>query len=319
MFIVLFAILGMPIMALVNGLSVAAYWFSIFVLGMETLETHDDRLIGWIVYTELIGHNVLATYFLGTQAGFQYYIYVVAFIPFFIFSYARSVYGARLGMVLLIAMVIEISDWFHQARVEVDPEWIAWIHHVNLGIFLAVVSLISYLYAVYAKAHHDQLQEDVYRDHLTGLYNRRFMQEKIQKRLGDASAKPIAALLLIDIDRFKELNDTYGHDCGDNALVRLAKVLAENVCSGTIARWGGEEFLICLPEADEHSMHRTGEQIQRAIETHAIACDKATVRLTVTIGATMGRTSDTFEAMLKRADEALYEGKKTGRNRMVIH
>ena len=218
LFVVLFWALGMPGMVFVNVLSTTAYWFSIFVFGMDAMETRDDRLIGWIVYVGLIGHNVLATYYLGCGAGFQYYVYILAFIPFFIFSYSGLVYSLRIVAVLLIAMTMDIFDFFDRIRVDVDPTWIAWIHHANLLIFLVAMSLLAHLYSIHAKAHHEYLEEGVYRDPLTGLYNRRFMQKQIQKAFAIDASEHSMGLILIDIDRFKRLNDTYGHDCGTKPL-----------------------------------------------------------------------------------------------------
>ncbi len=318
LFILLFALLGVPVMALVNIASTAAYWFSIFVLGMEAMETRDDRLIGWIVYIELIGHNVLATYYLGRGAGFQYYVYIPAFVPFFIFSYSRAVYGVRIASVLVIAMLMDTLDLFDLVRVDIDPSWIAWIHHVNLLIFLVTMSLLAHLYSVHAKAHHEYLEDGVYRDPLTGLYNRRYMHMQIQKAFAADAPRRVSGLILIDIDRFKHLNDTHGHDCGDMAIVHVSRLLADSASDGTVARWGGEEFLVCLPEADEEMVRHVGERIRSRIDHLVVECNDRPIRLTVTLGGTIMQCGDTFEQMIRRADEALYEGKRLGRNRMVV-
>ncbi len=319
LFIPLFWYLGIPWLAAFNLLSVFAYWYSIFGLGLPAIESGDDRLIGWIVYCELIGHNLLATYFLGTGAGFQLYIYVLALLPFFIFSYSKEVYLVRILFVIFIAIVIDRAPLFHEAKVPLDPLTIHDLHTFNLTIFLGVLSLLSYLYTVHTKKSQEELIDVTYRDPLTGLYNRRFVS-KLAERIFDGRSETGSGvgILLADLDRFKALNDTYGHDCGDRALEQVARILSDNIFKGTVARWGGEEFLIFFESIDRKRLWETAEQIRRIIRDEELRCGETSIRITVTIGGTLRREREEFSQLFKRADLALYEGKERGRDRIVI-
>ena len=89
-FLFLFLYMDIPLLAAINLISVIIYWYSIYGLGKEAIETGDDSIIGWLIYLELIGHNLLAAWTLGREAGFQYYLYIPAFLPFFIINYPST-------------------------------------------------------------------------------------------------------------------------------------------------------------------------------------------------------------------------------------
>jgi len=318
LFIPLFLLINLPVMAFINVFSVFIYWYSIFGLGLQTIETRNDGLIGWLVFTELIGHNLLATYYLGKDAGFEYYIYVLAVLPFFIFTYRQSVYLFRIFLVISLALLIDVSPLFKTPKISVSQETLSLIHHLNLFVFLAVLSALSYLYALYAKAHQDQLESHVYIDPLSGLYNRRFvyeMQKEIESR---QNGWENPAFLLVDIDHFKAFNDTYGHDCGDTAIAQVATSLQKNLSNGIAVRWGGEEFLLLFKRADPATLQTAAERIRQIIATHPTRCRHGNLPLTVTAGGTIMREGESFHAALKRADTALYQGKHLGRNRVVL-
>lgn len=158
-------------------------------------------------------------------------------------------------------------------------------------------------------------------DGLTGLHNRRYLDSHLGALFREAALRnrPVAALML-DIDRFKTINDTYGHEAGDEVL----KAFAERVRSHTrgidiVARYGGEEIVIILPDAEAEGAHAIAERIRERIEAmpFTIQRDTRTVTVTVSIGVAWRRPSDASPAdMLKRADTALYRAKSTGRNRV---
>jgi diguanylate cyclase (GGDEF)-like protein len=158
------------------------------------------------------------------------------------------------------------------------------------------------------------------RDGLTGLYNRR----EFDRLLGNTvkredRSKGRFALLLLDLDHFKKLNDTYGHPAGDAGLRRTAEVLKGTLRGGDqAARYGGEEFVAILPGTDQAGALRLAERVRRAIENDTFTVDDARIRRTVSIGLAMwpddGREP---AAVLSSADRALYAAKEAGRNRVV--
>lgn len=169
------------------------------------------------------------------------------------------------------------------------------------------------------KQAQERLQELATTDGLTGLLNRRqFMDLSVQelrksRRLGD----PLS-LLMIDADRFKDINDTYGHDVGDQVLTILASVGRETLRDMDIfGRVGGEEFAVLLPATDGQAAEAVAHRLRSAVEGAVVVTGRANVRFTISIGVTVAtqRTED-LNALMREADRALYEAKRSGRNRV---
>jgi len=159
-------------------------------------------------------------------------------------------------------------------------------------------------------------------DPLTGLHNRRYMIGQLDA-LAQRSAKggaPVACLLL-DIDHFKKINDSFGHDVGDEVLREFAVRLASNVRAIDLpCRYGGEEFVTIMPDTSLDDAGRIAERIRRYISGSPFRVAQGSELLTVTISigvSVMVSEKDTPDALLKRADEALYEAKAAGRNRVI--
>lgn len=159
-------------------------------------------------------------------------------------------------------------------------------------------------------------------DGLTGLHNRRYLDSHLATLFERAHnrRRPLS-LMITDIDRFKSINDTWGHDVGDEVLREFAARLRKNVRGIDLAcRMGGEEFVVVMPDTDGAIAEKVAERIRAQIADtpFAVGADGQTIPVTVSVGvAAMMPGADTVEAMLKRADIALYEAKNGGRNRVV--
>jgi two-component system, sensor histidine kinase LadS len=156
-------------------------------------------------------------------------------------------------------------------------------------------------------------------DALTGVYNRRGFLDRARP-LYEAAARrrmPLA-LLMLDIDHFKALNDRHGHDAGDQALVAIAKRLsAEAGGEDVVARWGGEEFVLLLPRTGATAAGRIGERLRLAIAGTPVEIgDGVAVQLTASIGVGAAESTDSLEALIRQADAALYVAKERGRDRV---
>ncbi|MFJ7736866.1 sensor domain-containing diguanylate cyclase [Lysinibacillus sp. NPDC097287] len=152
-------------------------------------------------------------------------------------------------------------------------------------------------------------------DKLTGLKNRRFFQDKLEENitLYRETGKTFS-LLILDIDHFKKVNDTYGHQVGDEVLIQLASVLKTQTREADIAaRYGGEEFVVILPNSDIVESKIIAEQLRHAVEL----AQWQTGSLTVSIGIATFTMEDSDATILKRADQALYASKENGRNRVT--
>jgi two-component system cell cycle response regulator len=155
-------------------------------------------------------------------------------------------------------------------------------------------------------------------DVLTGLPNRRLLQMRTEEMLVAGGSGTPAALLMIDVDRFKQVNDTEGHTVGDLVLRILAGRLSTVAHNALLTRWGGEEFVVLLPPiVDAAELAAIGERFRAAVDATPFSIDKGRLLdITISVGAASGRLG-AFDAMLQAADEALYMAKRSGRNRVV--
>jgi two-component system cell cycle response regulator len=177
----------------------------------------------------------------------------------------------------------------------------------------------------YTERLRDNVQQSIemaITDGLTGLYNRRYMESHLGALVEQATArgKPLAAFVL-DIDYFKSVNDTYGHDAGDDVLREFSTRIKKSIRGIDLAcRLGGEEFVIVMPETDMAVATIVAERLRRRIASEAFAIAQGTkhIEVTISIGlATLDTVEDTAATILKRADQALYRAKRDGRNRVV--
>ena len=154
-------------------------------------------------------------------------------------------------------------------------------------------------------------------DPLTETYNRRHFFELGDTELARATRhqRPLSVIML-DVDRFKAINDTYGHSAGDQALIALAQ-LCKQVGRGSdiIARFGGEEFAICCPDTYSEGARALAERLREQVEAMQLEIDGKTIAFTISLGvATAGNEDTSLEGLLKRADKLMYQAKNDGRN-----
>jgi len=173
-------------------------------------------------------------------------------------------------------------------------------------------------------AKNRELEAQVLHDSLTGLYNRKLFDEALQQEVAKSvrSASPVA-ILFLDIDRFKTLNDTYGHQFGDIVLQQVATAL-KGITRATdiLARYGGEEFVIVVHQPTEKGLQRFAERLRQAVEVLAVVNGGERVPVTISIGGAMALPTrndlQIGERLLADADECLYESKRDGRNRVTL-
>jgi two-component system, cell cycle response regulator len=169
---------------------------------------------------------------------------------------------------------------------------------------------------------HERLQRLAALDPLTGIYNRRFGLGRLHEEFGRAvrMSAPLGVLML-DIDHFKAVNDTYGHLVGDRVLKSVCAVVRSSLREGDVLlRYGGEELLAVMPAASGADLREMGERLRRAIEDSSVADGEKAVRVTLSAGgaAYPSHTVEHEEGLIRLADEALYRAKESGRNRVEI-
>ena len=158
-------------------------------------------------------------------------------------------------------------------------------------------------------------------DPLTELFNRRYMAEKISQECEKYKRSYNKfSIIITDIDFFKEVNDTYGHDCGDYILTELSELLKAQLRSQDyLARWGGEEFLILLTDTDVCRSAIMAERLRKRVMEHVFAYHDKIIKIEMTFGISEYNDEPSMEDTIKRADRALYRGKATGRNKCIIN
>ena len=171
-------------------------------------------------------------------------------------------------------------------------------------------------------AAHDALRHEAMHDQLTGLWNRPAIMGMIERELARAKREGgVVSVALADLDYFKRINDTYGHDAGDRVLCDVARLLQTNLRPyDAIGRYGGEEFLIVMPACELEDAARRADQLRQRLEKTDIFLPGKTVHMTACIGVASGGVGeeDTIDAVVHAADTAMYRAKRAGRNRVEI-
>ena len=166
-----------------------------------------------------------------------------------------------------------------------------------------------------------ELREQALRDPLTGLYNRRHLADAMERELARVKRERRSlSVIVLDIDRFKEINDNYGHQIGDQFLIEISNLIAGHARSSDIAcRYGGEEFLLVMPGATLKTALKRAEQIRKQAEDIRISIGKKQLKVTLSLGvATYPKHGKGAEEIVVKADKAMYKAKRAGRNCVAV-
>ncbi len=195
-----------------------------------------------------------------------------------------------------------------------------------LAVYMAI-SAICFFY-VYTRTSSELLMSNLSRnyqemantDELTRLANRRYMLEILHREMSRANRfNRSFSVITFDLDHFKEINDNHGHDAGDEVLLAITSILDEILRNQDIcARWGGEEFLIMLPETNLTGAQQVAERLRAAMQEYPVNYNGQNLKITLSAGCSEYKLKETLDACLKRSDDNLYLAKKNGRNRVEI-
>ncbi|AKV07204.1 diguanylate cyclase [Pseudomonas fluorescens NCIMB 11764] len=231
-------------------------------------------------------------------------------------SYEYSVQGQ--GHFLNVRFIPELNWYlFVDKREDGALSEIRQSLYLNLLICLLVTLIVLMLLNRVIKRYQGKIQAQATLDSLTELPNRRGFDLLAAQAMHEAQRepKPLTALLL-DLDHFKALNDTYGHLAGDQVLIGFARDLESCLRhSDIVCRWGGEEFIVLLKDTDGETGLKIAEKIRQHVEEQRYAYNDQALHLTVSIGLTTLQPDDTLHTLLSRADHAMYRAKQSGRNR----
>ncbi|HEU5098864.1 MAG TPA: GGDEF domain-containing protein [Roseiflexaceae bacterium] len=254
------------------------------------------------------------TYTLASLAQWFPLVYTAAF---FFLSTRHAIVGSVLVYFsLLIPYMLNLP--FHDAAFSSSEQGLLMFNmFCSHPVYIVTLSGIAKLktHITQASAYADILHIAASVDYLTGVANRRTTAQQLLRALEQAHRADTAmSVILLDIDHFKSINDTFGHDVGDTVLVQMSALLQEHLrASDTLGRWGGEEFLIVVNAAGAAAVAEMADRLRTVIAQHEFP---QIGQLTASFGVAALFPSDTPESLVKRADQALYAAKQAGRNRV---
>jgi diguanylate cyclase (GGDEF)-like protein/PAS domain S-box-containing protein len=170
------------------------------------------------------------------------------------------------------------------------------------------------------QTHLDQLKKEASEDVLTGVANRKYMQAIIESKIREYKTVGVPfGLSFIDIDDFKRINDTYGHEIGDEILKLLVKTVGSSLRKhDRIGRWGGEEFIILLTDIDQDGLALVSEKIRQLVENSKLRLPEQELSVTISMGSSKVCEDDTVDSLVQRCDQLMYQSKKTGKNKVSL-
>jgi len=281
------------------------------------------------IYGGLFVFMILAVICLGWEYGFQQYC--ISFVASLIFTdyymnRERKISKKTMYIVLgNVALYVILRLWTYKYPYIYDFNndfLVQGFYISNSLIGFTFLIMYSLIYSNTVRKLEFTLYEMANVDPLTGISNRRSMQQMLKVALDD-NDEYITAIAMLDVDHFKKVNDTYGHDAGDDILVSLARILRLKQTENDnfhVSRWGGEEFLVFYKTniKEKNKVILEFEELRKTIEDTYIDVGGININVTVTIGLAFYQKGENIYSLIKDADNKLYEGKNSGRNKVVV-
>lgn len=303
-YLCLFYIINIKEMFYFNMYSVINYAIAVFLY-----QQNFKRLVIFLTFSELILHQSLGMYFVGHQAAFTT-VFMCVFLLQFTFFYKWSY---RIVFSLFVLGCVYATYYYKDFFVGIYPEYQNVMFYFNIFIGAVFSMVYGTLASISYRGKISDLINLIYRDFLTGLYNRKYFEDKVLPDIGDNGPAVIA---ICDIDDFKKVNDNYGHDIGDLVLKVVSSAILYEVSEmkGTLVRWGGEEFLIKINVKSEEEAKDYLESIRVSVSNKRIR--KYNISPKITIGGVFVKNpkKSYFKDYFKIADDELYYGKKNGKD-----
>ena len=268
----------------------------------------------------LIIHITAITALFSSSSGFHYYYFVVPALSGVLFDVSRKWQRVSASLYFLAATSLFLFFNYYQPNsfIEVSVQWFR-VLHISSSVIAMIALFIGFsVLAVEIRKSRTDLIQLATTDSLTGIANRReFIMRGAQEISRCKRYDGSLSLLLIDLDYFKRVNDTYGHAVGDMVLTRFVEIVKKQIrLVDFFGRLGGEEFGILTPESAEVPAYSFGERLRSSVQDMLVSVDGSDIRVTASIGISSFRPGcDSFEALLSNADKALYRAKDNGRNR----
>ena len=325
-FLLLYNFYHYSYLTLLNGVSCLIF-LSLLILGRF------QKIIPVIIGTllEPLLHATACTLILGWNYG--YTLYIICMIPAVLFilvfvergGFISSILGfACLAWFCCLKLITTYIEPLSTATYYPLLETIVYITNC-FSAFILVIEFVS-LFAKHVKnVNQDLTQKNItldrlaHIDPLTNLWNRRCMDERLAFFMEKRQTKrENFCLILGDIDDFKKINDTYGHDCGDEVLKSISHIISTNVrTQDYVARWGGEEIMIILSDISRKDSLQIIQRLQEKIREHTLEYDSKNIHITMTFGLSYSDEYDDLKSLLLLVDQRLYEGKDSGKDCII--
>ncbi|HFU73921.1 MAG TPA: GGDEF domain-containing protein [Helicobacteraceae bacterium] len=269
---------------------------------------------------EAIIHAIFAVAILGWQSGFQYYLLTALIFNLFRHNITLT---QTLGLITIFLGTFTTLHFFtaDETYTKLTPFMYDFIFYANMLIALTVMCFITYTFNQATTDAETTITQRANTDYLTGLHTRRSFSDDVD---GDIKRSLInkkdSVVIMADIDHFKSINDTYGHDSGDKVLKEIAQRLKENLrfCD-KVYRWGGEEFLIVLTNISLEDAKQVAQTLREDVQAATFIFNDIEVHITMTFGiAPLNEKHPDINTVIKQADSALYKGKQNGRNCIIL-
>lgn len=285
------------------------------------------QLAGSLLLLTTAAFEVLvSTAYVGWLSGLHLYLIAGAHLAFMVFTERQAVYrwlfvGIAAFCFLFCQLLIDPANVPYRFPMGVEEALFS-VNAVTVGVVMFALAASHHHRAqsaqATARAAAVRAEYLANTDPLTGLENRRPIMDRLESLAKRSSGA--YSVSIIDLDRFKQLNDTFGHVCGDNVLTAVGQRLRSRLRgSDAVGRWGGEEFIVVLPETRLADAEALMDRLRREIDRSPIACGTHVHHVTASFGVADGRNGTSTHRLIKRADDAMYEAKMAGRNSVRAH
>lgn len=318
LYLVLFYVAGVRMMALFNVFSVTFYLVTVFLVR----KVKDKLRLIYASIAEILIHSALATICVGLGPNFCMFMLMVITLAFLMPN--KNVNAPFVVLFIAVPLYGFLNFYYSDSRhVPYDLsgtpiEITFYVINIIVGAFVLIYVAIIYTHMnrymeCKLRVQHEQMRLMATTDPLTGLSNRRAVNHKMSELINSGIKKYVIAIG--DIDDFKKVNDTYGHEKGDIVLQEVSAVIGSNIPgNGCAARWGGEEFLIFIPDADIEEGRKCTDNIISLIRQKTFSSDGVSFSVTMTVGVCEGSSDSNIDNIIKIADDRLYRGKHNGKN-----
>lgn len=312
---VVFHMLGIWQLSMLNVLSSAFYFYRLIVC-----KDYSERSMVY-TYFEILVFSVLSEIALGPDYGFFLYIVGMSAAVFYLVpSYGNKRFLYQMTGIATAILLEGSILIFHVSFPSIQKAAASFrvhIYLINIGITATIVLAATFIYSKETEKVYKSLEYNNNHDALTRLYNRRFLERYIEEIPYEKRTNFVIAM--VDIDFFKKVNDTYGHEAGDHVLRKVASCLQDTAGENNLAvRWGGEEFILYFPDHTQETVYTKMEKLRQEVESLVIQSAGYHIRITITSGIAGGIADSNYEKVIRSADEKLYLGKQRGRNRVIV-